>query len=94
MYRKIFSTYPKAIHIRGGIIMKIRNWVKFIILSILVFVVVLCITYGLEIWNAILAFPLDRVISFILGAAAMFFANFRFRKSKKVKEIVQEDIEE
>ena len=63
--------------------MRVTSWVKFILLSVLVFIIVLAITYGSEIWNAIKAFPLDRLISYLLGAATMFLASFKFRARKQ-----------
>ena len=60
--------------------MGLNNWVRFIILSVLMFALVLVITYSGEIWNAILAFPLDLVVSFLLGALVMFLSNFKITR--------------
>ena len=63
--------------------MRVTSWVKFILLSILVFIIVLVITYGSEILDAIKAFPLDWLISYLFGAATMFLASFKFRARKQ-----------
>lgn len=63
--------------------MGVRNWVKFLVLSVLLFAFVLIIIYKSEIWKAITDFPLDWVISFLVGAGVMFLANFKFARRRK-----------
>ena len=67
---------------KGGIKMRACNWVKFLVLTVLVFVIVLCIMNCGKILEAIIAFPLDWVISFIIGAGTMFLANSKFFRNK------------
>ena len=62
--------------------MRACNWVKFLVLTALVFFIVLCIMNCSKILEAIIAFPLDWVISFIIGAGTMFLANSKFFRSK------------
>ena len=62
--------------------MKVKNWAKFLVMSILVLVIFLAINYGSSIWNAIKTFPLDKPISFILGAVTMLLANSDLKKKK------------
>ena len=81
IYRKEFLYYPMKQ--QEELNMKVKNWVKFILLSILVFATVLVITYGSQIWNAIKVFPMDRLISYILGAATMFLAGIKFREKEQ-----------
>ena len=63
--------------------MRIENWVRFILLSVSLLVIVLVIIYNNEIRNAIKVFPLDWIISFLLGAGVMFLANFEWKRKQK-----------
>ena len=67
-------------------IMKVKNWVAFIVLTILVFAVTLVATYSGEIMEAIKSFPVDRVVSFIAGAVIMFIASSNWSHNQTPKK--------
>ena len=71
--------------------MKIRNWAKFALLTLILFAAVLIFIYRAEILNAVIAFPIDWLVSFLLGAATMFVANLRLRRHNRRSRHPNED---
>ena len=74
--------------------MKVKNWVAFIVLTILVFAVTLVATYSGEIMEAIKSFPVDRVVSFIAGAVIMFIASSNWSHNQTPKKKSDEEAKE
>ena len=74
--------------------MKIKNWVAFIVLTVLVFAVTLVATYSGEIMEAIKSFPVDRVVSFIAGAVIMFIASSNWSHNQTPKKKSDEEAKE
>ena len=66
--------------------MKWQNMVKFVLLSVAVFLLTLGITHIAAIGNAIKAFPIDRLVSYLLGGLTMFLATHKFKRKKKNEE--------
>ena len=62
-----------------------KKWGKFILLTIVLIAVILVVTNFSAIYGAILRFPIDWVIAYLVGAATMYLA-FANKKSKKNPE--------
>ena len=65
--------------------MKWQNMVKFVLLSVAVFLLTLGITHITEIGNAIKAFPIDWLVCYLLGGLTMFLATFTVNKRKQTE---------
>lgn len=74
--------------------MKIKNWVAFIVLTILVFAATLVATYSGEIMEAIKSFPVDRVVSFVAGAVIMFIASRNWSHNQTPEKKSDEEAKE
>ena len=62
------------------------KWVKFLVITILIFAIALLIIYGAEVWDAIKAFPLDWVGSYLLGAITMIISGIQINKKDDSSE--------
>ena len=62
------------------------KWVKFLVITILIFAIALLIIYGAEVWDVIKAFPLDWVGSYLLGAITMIISGIQINKKDDSSE--------
>ena len=62
--------------------MKVTNWVRFALITVAAFIIAIAIINAKAIWDALKSFPLDWIISFLLGSVAMGIANIRPRSDE------------